>query len=322
VHLTLGCALLLAAASAAPSKQAGSKKSSNKPAAPQVAPAPAPPPMEVTPAPPPVPKEAVKLAVSGISVVGLPAKFGEFYAENAAQELGGWGMRVTTPREVASLLGLERQKQLLGCAEDASNCIAELANALGVDGLLLGDIGKFGNTYQVNLKVIAAANGRVLAAYSERVTSEEMLLDVFSRAAERIAKDVAAATGRPEPKRTSAPVTISRSEAPVTKSTPMRKYSWIPGVVAVGGGVAGALMWSSSRSALNELSQGSDITMARAAELRDSGARSQTLAMVAFGASAVALAGAATMFFWSEDATPPSAVVGVSPSGIAVAGTF
>jgi hypothetical protein len=36
------------------------------------------------------------------------------------------------------LLGLERQKQMLGCAEDSSNCLAELAGALGARFVLNG----------------------------------------------------------------------------------------------------------------------------------------------------------------------------------------
>jgi hypothetical protein len=260
----------------------------------------------------------MKLATSGISVVNLPANFGTFYSEHAAQELNGWGLRVITSREVASVLGLERQKQLLGCSEESSECMAELANALGVDGLLLGDIAKFGNVYQVNLKVIAAATGKVLAAYSERVDREEVLLDTFSRGAEKIARDLAAATGRPAPTRTAAPVMVMRSQAPTMSSTPLRRYSWIPAVAAVGGAVAGGFFWSSSRGALNELSTSPQLDFARAESLRDSGSRAQTTAVVAFALSGAAL----TMFFWTGDAADPTVAAAATPNGVAVGGTF
>jgi hypothetical protein len=43
----------------------------------------------------------------------------------------GQRVRVTTQRDVAQIIGLERQKQLLGCSDQDSSCNAELAGALG-----------------------------------------------------------------------------------------------------------------------------------------------------------------------------------------------
>ena len=39
--------------------------------------------------------------------------------------------------DIATLIGLERQKQLQGCGEDSESCMAELGNALGVEGVLV-----------------------------------------------------------------------------------------------------------------------------------------------------------------------------------------
>ena len=41
-------------------------------------------------------------------------------------------IRVMTSGEVAQVIGLERQKQLLGCSETGASCMAELAGALTV----------------------------------------------------------------------------------------------------------------------------------------------------------------------------------------------
>lgn len=61
---------------------------------------------------------------------------------------------VTTQGEVSSLLGLERQKQLLGCADDGSSCVGELAGALGAKFLMTGSVARFGaDAFQLSLQL-------------------------------------------------------------------------------------------------------------------------------------------------------------------------
>jgi hypothetical protein len=61
---------------------------------------------------------------------------------------------VTTQAEVTALLGMERQRQLLGCADDASSCTAELAGALGARFLMSGSLTKLGgDAWQLSLQV-------------------------------------------------------------------------------------------------------------------------------------------------------------------------
>jgi hypothetical protein len=282
-----------------------------------------------TPAPPPVAStEPVKLAINAISVVNLPQSFSGFYAEHAAQELSSWGLRVVTSREIQSLLGFERQKQLMGCSDESSSCIAELANALGVDGLVLGDIARFGNVYQMNMKVIAAASAKVLASYSERVAKEEALLDAYSRAAAKLAQEVNAGMGRAPPVRSANPAVVSTNyERPSMTVKPYRKYSWVPASAAVASGIAGALLFSSARRDHATLTNSQNLTIAQANSLRARGSRSQTWASVALGVSAAALGTAATMFFWTRDVSTESPVseapqISFTPMGLVVAGSF
>src|SRR5439155_17203807 len=57
-----------------------------------------------------------------------------------AAELGRYErVRVISSREIAMLLGVERQKELLGCHDDA--CTTQLAGALGAEKILSGQIG-------------------------------------------------------------------------------------------------------------------------------------------------------------------------------------
>src|SRR5205814_752872 len=161
---------------------------------PTPAPAPAPVPEPATATPPPAlapepeappppkkprPSQGVKIASPGINAVNIDPKLVEFYAEHLEQRLGYAGVKVISPKEVGALIGLERQRELLGCNEGTS-CIAEIAGALGVDGVLMGSLAKVGDTFQLNLKVVDAADASVLCTYAVRTDEEEALLKQLS----------------------------------------------------------------------------------------------------------------------------------------------
>ena len=175
----------------------------------------------------------IKIASPGLGVVNIEARSGEFYGEHVAQQLKLAGLEVVTNREIASLLGMERQKSLLGCTDQATSCFAELASALGADAVLLGDVAKVGSRIQVNLKIVAAGTGKTLAIFSETVASEDALLDALARGARELAHGVFTALGRPEPK--------------VETVRAIRPAAWITlgaGVLIAGAG-AGGLGWAS-----------------------------------------------------------------------------
>src|SRR4051812_14698011 len=97
----------------------------------------------------------VKLASPGLSYVNVDDKLGDFFNEYFAQQLVlQGGIRVTTKNEISSLLGFERQRQLLGCSDQSSSCLAELAGALGVDGIITGSIAKLSSGYAGNIKIV------------------------------------------------------------------------------------------------------------------------------------------------------------------------
>lgn len=67
---------------------------------------------------------------------------------------------VSTQGELSTLLGVERQKQLLGCAESSSSCSAELAGALGAQFLATGNVARLGaQTLQLSLQVQDTTSG-------------------------------------------------------------------------------------------------------------------------------------------------------------------
>ncbi len=66
-------------------------------------------------------------------------------------------LELTTSADIAQALGAERQRQLLGCSDDATDCMAELAGALGSEVILFGTVAKFEGRLFVNLRAISSA---------------------------------------------------------------------------------------------------------------------------------------------------------------------
>lgn len=136
----------------------------------------------------------VKVAAPGLSGVNASADLLTFVNDHLGQELTLEGLEVTTPAQIAAVVGIERQKQLLGCAE--SQCVAELANALGVDAILLGSVAKLGAVIQLDVRLIGAADGKVVTLFSKRLDSEAQLLDAMTAAARALAPQLAKKLGR------------------------------------------------------------------------------------------------------------------------------
>ena len=101
-----------------------------------------------------------KLASPGFKSFKLRIELALFYSNDFANRLREHGVEVLTSGDIELVLGIERQKELIGCGGDGSNCVTELVDAFGVDGVITGSIGKFDNTYRINISVISAADAK------------------------------------------------------------------------------------------------------------------------------------------------------------------
>src|SRR5688572_28544270 len=139
----------------------------------------------------------IKVAHPGVGWVNIQPQVGEFYSDHFAQQLNLAGVRVVSAKEISAVIGLERQKQLLGCADDSSNCLVELADALGVDGIVQGSVGYFSGRYVINLKVVGANDASTLAAVTEQAANDAGVIDALTRAANAISNQLYKKGGRP-----------------------------------------------------------------------------------------------------------------------------
>ena len=79
---------------------------------------------------------------------------------------------VISSADIQGILSLERQRQLLGCSE-GSSCLAEIGGALGVDYVINGQLGKLGNRYRLDLRLLDATRAHVVATEGDFVGGSE-----------------------------------------------------------------------------------------------------------------------------------------------------
>lgn len=200
----------------------------------------------------------IRLGTPGLTVVGIEAQTAEVFSDHLAKQLELSGVLVTGKAEIAAVLGLERQRQLMGCAEDSASCLAELAGALGVDGLLTGTLGKLGTGYVVNLKIVDR-EARSLAVASGRAADVDALLDYLDATAVDLSRQTYLSLGRePPPVRPPPPMRVKApAPAPVAGVEPKRRAGdWWPLPVAVGVAalLGGATCWTLAKVAERRVS--------------------------------------------------------------------
>ena len=118
----------------------------------------------------------LKVASTNWQLTGIDRAQGEVFEERFVTLLGEKsGLTVLTQRDLAAVLGLERQKQILGCDDNGNECMAELSSALGADAILSGTLAKTEKSFVVTVRGVNAATGKTFATASARLQSEEAL---------------------------------------------------------------------------------------------------------------------------------------------------
>ncbi|MGV3619221.1 MAG: hypothetical protein ACO1OB_00310 [Archangium sp.] len=239
----------------------------------------------------------VNLAVMPFTAVDVSEGKGALVSEHLATQLIAQGLRVSTPRDIASVLGLERQRQLLGCGD--TSCVAEIAGALGVTDIVNGELAKLDDGYRLLVKVVSAANGQPRFARSVALKSEREVFETLDVWAWIIA-------GKEAPKAS------ARTLAPVA-----------PMVIGGAAMAVGAGFLVSAGVSFGQLQQrgGSTISLMAAQAARANGERDQWIGVgLAGGGAAALIAG----IVWFVMTTPKEPVVWLTPAfdGVAFGGTW
>lgn len=137
----------------------------------------------------------VKLAAPPWASVKVEPELVSWFTEQFEQHLRADGVELVSARDVAALLGLERQKQLLGCAEEGASCAVELGSALGATGLLTATVAHVGGSYRATFRVISTTDGRTLVQAAAEGRDDAAFLESLKGAAGLIAQGLGGSVG-------------------------------------------------------------------------------------------------------------------------------
>lgn len=214
-----------------------------------------------------------------------------------------------TSEELAAVLGIERQKQLLGCGTESTSCLAEIAAGLGAPGIVLGSVAIVGNRWAVTVKVIAAKDAQVLAAKTGDIPKSDNVFDWLKEAARQMGPGIRKALAPDLP--------------PLAPSQGVRRFAWIPLAGAGAFAILGAVFFGIAAGDVDRLKMG-DAAVVSAAQLTmriESGRTLQGLAWGSWGLAVAGLATSAVLFFTGAPAAV-TAFVHPSGGGLAVGGSW
>jgi TolB-like protein len=256
------------------------------------------------------PAEKSKLAVTALTAAGeVDPAIAQAITELVTAEVSARGFfEPISSAEITTMLGAERQRQLLGCNGEEGSCITELAGALGAGFVMTGSLAKVGGVFQLNLQVIDTRNAHPLGRGSKLARDFESLRMLVPYA-------VAEACGTPLP-------------PPPSRVLP---YSMIGvGAAAViGGGVLGIIGLNNESVIHGELAADDDpmnpTVIGKAKDYRDRlsfAGTEKTISLVALIAGTALIAGG--IFLIPPDMPQPGQRVALIPTGngVALVGIF
>lgn len=241
---------------------------------------------------------------------GVKPELARLYADTLGEALRARGLSLLTSQDVQAVLGLERQRQLLGCAEEATSCVAEIASAMGSDALMTVTLARLDDGSLRGLaKVLSAKTGAVLSSVKLDARGERELLDSFDDAAAVLAAPFSSTAGPPG----------------VTKEGEAggaRRFWWIPAAAGAAGAGVGVALFVISAQTYGALDDRS-LTLADARELASRGEGLQRAAWISTSIGVAALLSAGALYLFGAPAAPrPVVTLGASGVSLGVAGTW
>jgi hypothetical protein len=134
--------------------------------------------------------------------------------------------------DITAMLGFEKERMLLACAEESS-CVAEIGGALGVDKIVVGNVGRVEETYLLSIKVIDIRKARVEARISEVVEGKAapLIATIRRRVPDLLAK-VRPAEPAPPPAASAPAPAAAPSSPPVAAPAPVAVPAAVPAPIA------------------------------------------------------------------------------------------
>lgn len=244
--------------------------------------------------------EPTNVLVPDFAAEGLSAAAAGALVERFAAQLGeAKTLKVQTSGDLARVLGIERQKALLGCGETDGSCLAELAGAMGTGVLIAGTVVKVGSRFTVSLRALRLPGGEPLTAESARVDGEDALSDWLDQRAIALRQLLAPSAAAPPP-------------VPVSRWAP-----WL--VVGLGGvtAVTGGVFYGLSRGDVAHLEKPTAETDVDAVVLQGKSREALGMGLLLGGGATVAAG-----LLWAFLAPKSPLVVSLGPGGVTLVGVL
>ena len=179
-------------------------------------------------------QDGFQLAVLDVKTTGVDESLGPVLTEVLSTALANNpGITVIAGSDIKAMLDFEASRALFSCEESA--CVAEMGGALGVDGIVITQVAKVGDTYVINLKLLNVLEARTEARISKTAQGKvDLLLEAIRQGGRQLlskAKVKPKASGKPGS--TSEDAEVSSGAQP-TDDDIFRKA---PGGAAKGGGI-------------------------------------------------------------------------------------
>lgn len=178
------------------------------------------------------PDKKARLVVNELAALQVKPEEASAMTDAVVAYLNGRGLfEVLSPRDVQTLLGAERQKQLMGaCGDDGSGCTADLSKLVDARFVLSGQLAKIGAAYQLTLQLVDTTSTKNAGRSSKLAGSLTAVRELVPYA-------VSEATGSPLP-------------SPPSRVLPIT-FMATGGAAVLAGGAVGLLAFS-RESQLNE----------------------------------------------------------------------
>jgi hypothetical protein len=110
-----------------------------------------------------------RLAVLELKAEGASPELAKTLSQVVAEQAGKTaGFEAISQAEISAMLNVQKQRQLLGCADES--CLAEIGGALGAKLVLSGTLGKLGESYVLSLQLLDTHKGKIQARESRTVS--------------------------------------------------------------------------------------------------------------------------------------------------------
>ncbi|MGC4117264.1 MAG: hypothetical protein QM765_22430 [Myxococcales bacterium] len=204
-----------------------------------------------------------RVAVLDIKATGaIDSKSVAALSAMIASEAARYPLKTFAGSDLQSLMGFEKQKQLMGCSD--GSCLAEVGGALGVDYLLASEVGEFGGRWLLTVSLLDTKKAVALQRSTRTAQGQGGLVDQVSAAVHDVVMAIpsvlatrgtaaevkpvlpeptAEASGQKPPVAAAAPAQAVRTDAEPGASRRTAGWALVGagGALVAGGAVAGIL---------------------------------------------------------------------------------